>query len=74
MPKLPIVSGKKLTKSLERIGFIVVRQTGSHLLLEHTDGRITSVPIHGNKDLPPGTLRGILRDIEISAEDLRGIL
>ena len=74
MPKLAALSGKKLTKILEHSGFAIVRQSGSHLLLEHPDGRITTVPIHGNSDLPTGTLRGILRDIEISPEELRKLI
>jgi predicted RNA binding protein YcfA (HicA-like mRNA interferase family) len=74
MAKLPAVSGKVLVRALEKDGFVVHRKSGSHFLLEHSDGRITVVPVHGNKDLPTGTLRGILRDIEITAEQLQELL
>jgi predicted RNA binding protein YcfA (HicA-like mRNA interferase family) len=74
MAKLPATSGKALVHALEKGGFVVRRKSGSHFLLEHSDGRITVVPVHGNKDLPTGTLRGILRDVEITAEQFQELL
>lgn len=74
MPKLPAVSGKKLVRVLEKEGFMVERQRGSHVLLEHPDGRIVTVPVHGNIDIPKGTLRGILRDIDITPQRLQELL
>lgn len=74
MSKLPIISGKVLVSALTRGGFVIKRQSGSHILLESSDGRITVVPVHGNKDLPIGTLRAILRDIEMTAEQLQELL
>jgi len=74
MSRPPAISGKNLVRALERDGFSVRRQTGSHVLLEHGDGRMVVVPVHANKDLPTGTLRGILRDAEISSEHLRDLL
>ena len=74
MAKLPATSGKELIRVLSRDGFVQVRQAGSHVLLEHVDGRITTIPVHGKKDLPKGTLRGILRDIEITPEQLRSMM
>ncbi len=74
MPKLPAISGKELVRVLEKLGFILVRQSGSHVLMEHDDGRITTVPLHGKKDIPTGTLRAILRDSDISPDILRDTL
>lgn len=74
MPRLPVLSGKKLVRILERAGFTFQRQNSSHVLMEHADGRITTVPVHGGKDLPKGTLRGILRDIEITSDQLREMM
>lgn len=74
MAGLPAISGKTLVRALERGGFVIKRQSGSHILLEHTDGRMAVVPIHSNKDLPVGTLKGIIKDIEMSLEDLRALL
>jgi predicted RNA binding protein YcfA (HicA-like mRNA interferase family) len=70
MPKLPVFKGKELIKFLEYLGFVVTRTKGSHVRLRSEDGRATSVPIHGNKDIPKGLLRKIIReDLEISLEE-----
>lgn len=65
MDVLPVLSGKDLIKVLVRTGFEVVRVNGSHHRLKHEDGRVTTVPMHTNRDLPKGLLRKIIR------EDLR---
>ncbi len=44
--KLPVISGKDFIKLLESIGFITIRINGSHHRLKHSDGRITTVPVH----------------------------
>ncbi|MEK9160341.1 MAG: type II toxin-antitoxin system HicA family toxin [Patescibacteria group bacterium] len=70
MPKLPILKAKELVKVLKKLGFIEQRQKGSHLVLVNEDrNRQIVVPIH-NKALKKGTLAGILRQAEISVEDL----
>jgi predicted RNA binding protein YcfA (HicA-like mRNA interferase family) len=56
---------------LGRLGFVQVRQKGSHAVMGHADGRMTVVPKHSG-DIPTGTLRGILNDIEVSVEELMG--
>ena len=62
MPQLPVISGKKLLKLLKAEGFVVVRINGSHHRLKHPDGRITTVPVHKNQDLPKGLIRKIIRE------------
>jgi predicted RNA binding protein YcfA (HicA-like mRNA interferase family) len=70
MPQLPALSGKAFLKFLQTIGFIVVRINGSHHRLKHPDGRITTVPVHKNMELPKGLLRKIIReDLELELED-----
>lgn len=69
MPRLPVITPQKLQKVLEIIGFIYVGGSGSHRVMKHSDGRRTTIPMHG-KDIPKGTLLAILRDIEISKDDL----
>lgn len=73
MPKIPLVRGKDLVKVLETIGFIQFFGKGSHLVMKHKDGRRTIIPLHG-KEIPKGTLLAILRDIEVSKEDLVKLL
>ena len=70
-PKLPRVSGDELLRALKRLGFVEQRQRGSHVHLKRlTDNRRLTVPVHKRRTIPPGTLRSILRDGELSVEDL----
>jgi predicted RNA binding protein YcfA (HicA-like mRNA interferase family) len=72
---LPVVSAKDCLRALERAGFYIVRQAGSHARLFHRTNvelRVT-IPVHG-RDLPPGTLRNILRQAQLSVEDFRSLL
>ncbi|MEK9143108.1 MAG: type II toxin-antitoxin system HicA family toxin [Patescibacteria group bacterium] len=74
MPKLSPIGGHELIRILQKQGFISVRQKGSHVRLEHTDGRKTSVPVHSGESVHVGLLRKILRDVQITPEtfhDLR---
>ena len=69
MPKLPVVKGKELVKFLESIGFKVIRTKGSHVRMKSEDARVTTIPVGGNKEIPKGLLRKIIReDLEISLE------
>lgn len=68
MGKLPRPSGKEMVQFLVRRGFTVLRVRGSHHFLESPTHR-TSVPVHGNQPLKIGTLRSILRDIQLSPAD-----
>ena len=71
MPKLPALTDRALIRALHKIGFVEHRQRGtSHLVMKHLDGRRTVIPIHPGHDIPKGTLHAILRDIDISSEEL----
>ncbi len=73
MSKLPQVSGLDLVRALEKLGFTVRRQHGSHIIMRRDDPYAqTVVPNHSQLDR--GTLRAILRQTGISPEDLAGIL
>ena len=75
MPKLPIIKAKQLIKTLKKLGFFEHRQKGtSHLIMAHSDNRRASIPIHQDKDIPRGTLKGILKGIEISTEEFIAFL
>jgi len=67
MRALPALSGRAVIAALERADFEVIRRKGSHHFLRHRNdpSRQTVVPIHRN-DLPPGTLRAILRQARLS--------
>ena len=70
MTRLPRLKGKELVRLLEKRGFQIVRTRGSHLFLRHADGRVTTVPVHAGETIGPGLLRSILRDVELSVDDL----
>jgi predicted RNA binding protein YcfA (HicA-like mRNA interferase family) len=73
MTRLPRFKGKELVRTLQKFRFQIVRPRGSHFLLRHPDGRTTMVPIHSGEVLGPGLLRSILRDAELSVEDVSEI-
>ncbi|HBR14254.1 MAG TPA: hypothetical protein DD723_01760 [Candidatus Omnitrophica bacterium] len=51
---------------LNKLGFEIIRQKGSHVFLRHPDGRCTVVPVHKGEDLSRGLIKSILNDIELS--------
>lgn len=69
--RLPALSAREVIRVLERHGFMLVRQSGSHAIYYHSDGRRTTVPIHGKRTLGRGLLRQIMRDANLTAEDFR---
>jgi predicted RNA binding protein YcfA (HicA-like mRNA interferase family) len=72
-PGLPVVSGESLIKALGKDGWTVKRQRGSHVRLKKP-GRRTALVVPLHRELKRGTLAGILRDADLSAEDLRSLL
>ncbi len=69
MPKLTPVNAKNLIRLLEKQGFRKIHQKGSHVRMEHTDSRKTTIPIHSGEKVGVGLLRKILRDVNISRQD-----
>jgi len=59
---------------LKKVGFVVERQRGSHVFLKHDDGRATVVPVHSGETIGPGLLSKILRDVEMTKDELLRIL
>ena len=66
MPKLPVISGIEAIRALERLGFSVVRQRGSHTVLRKGSSGCV-VPIH--QELKVGTLNGILKQAGVSSDE-----
>ena len=69
MGKLILISGKKLCKLVEKLGFEKLHQKGSHIRYKHSDGRVTVVPVHGNEDIGKGLLIEILHQIKLSRDE-----
>jgi len=71
MSRFPSVTGTQLIKSIKTLGFEVVRIKGSHHFLRHPgDQRCTVVPVHRGETIGRGLLAQILRDCEITLEEL----
>lgn len=69
-PRLPGLAAVRLLAILRRHGFDPIRQSGSHVIGRHVDGRWTTVPLHKGRDLPKATLRRIMRDTDLTVDDL----
>jgi predicted RNA binding protein YcfA (HicA-like mRNA interferase family) len=65
------ITGSRLIRVLSKLGFEVVRTKGSHHFLQHPDGRCTVVPVHRGEDIGKGLLAQILRDCEITRDELQ---
>ncbi len=63
---------REVLSKLQRAGFAVKRQSGSHVVLRHPDGRQTYVSMH-TKDMPEGTLRTVLKQAELTFEEFKGL-
>ena len=75
MPKLPGLSGKEIIRALTKIGFVETRQKGSHVILKRRTSTIEVgcvVPLH--KEVALGTLRGILKQANVSQEEFLNVL
>jgi len=70
MSKLPLLSANEIIKILQKMGFKKLRQEGSHVFLQHPDGRTTVIPNHPGEDVDRGLLNKILKkDLGIDRED-----
>jgi len=69
-PKLPSFNACQVISILKRHGFALDRQSGSHAVFIHSDGRRTTVPIHGKRDLGKGILHQIMKDAELTLDDM----
>ena len=75
MTRMPSVSGREVIAALERIGYAVVRQRGSHVRMRHPNDpsrQPVTIPLH--RAVKTGTLHAILRDANLTVEHLRELL
>lgn len=70
MTDMPTLSFRMLIQKVKQLGFEGVRQKGSHIRFVHPDGRKTTIPDHGNRDVPQGLLIKIVRyDLKMDIQD-----
>jgi predicted RNA binding protein YcfA (HicA-like mRNA interferase family) len=70
MSSVPVLKSQAVVRILANLGFVEVRQKGSHKQFRHEDGRATTVPFHKRRDIAPGLLRQIASDINLTVEEL----
>jgi predicted RNA binding protein YcfA (HicA-like mRNA interferase family) len=69
MTRPPILKPREVVAILNTLGFEEIRQRGSHKQFRHPDGRQTTVPFHGGRDISPILLRRIIKDIGLTPEE-----
>jgi predicted RNA binding protein YcfA (HicA-like mRNA interferase family) len=67
--KLPRVSAADAVRVLEKAGFFLARQSGSHRIYKNAEGRRATIPFHSGKELHPKILKSILRDADLTVEE-----
>jgi predicted RNA binding protein YcfA (HicA-like mRNA interferase family) len=72
----PDINSKQIIKIIEKLGFALIRQSGtSHAVYRRaSDGRRTTIPVHGKKSLKRRTIKAICKDVGISIEQLKELL
>ncbi|MCZ0944835.1 MAG: type II toxin-antitoxin system HicA family toxin [Gammaproteobacteria bacterium] len=69
MSSVPVLKPREVIAVLSALGFEEVRQRGSHKQFRHSDGRATTVPVHGGRDISPILLRRIARDVGLTVRE-----
>jgi len=72
--RLPRVSANEVIRVLEKIGFVFVRQSGSHKIYKNPEGRRATVAYHGSTIIKPKTLKSILNDANLGVEEFVDLL
>jgi predicted RNA binding protein YcfA (HicA-like mRNA interferase family) len=74
MPKLPRLTARLIVAVLEKAGFSLARQSGSHMIYKNAAGKRTTIPFHSSRTLHPKILKSILRDSDLTVEKLIELL
>jgi len=74
LPKISPISPNKLIKILEKSGFKIIRQKGSHIIMMNNRKTRIVIPMHPGKDIKPGLVRAIIREAGISREKFVALL
>jgi len=69
--RLPRLTAREIIHVLERCEFVLSRSSGSHHIYKNAAGKRVTVPVHAGKTLHPKVLRSILRDMELTPDELK---
>lgn len=67
MPQLP--KAREVIRVAHKLGFVFVRQKGSHAIYRHNNGVRITVPVHGGREISPAVFHQILEDVKITAQE-----
>ncbi|HAX62405.1 MAG TPA: type II toxin-antitoxin system HicA family toxin [Elusimicrobia bacterium] len=67
--KLPRITAKETLKIVEKLGFILVRQSGSHKIYRNSEGKRLTIPFHSGKIIHPKVLKSIITDCNLTVEE-----
>ena len=68
MPSLPVLSGKEVARTFEKLGWSVARQSGSHIIMTK-QGEITTLSIPDHREVAKGTLRSLIRAANLTIDE-----
>lgn len=74
MPRLPVVTGRELARAFGKLGYVLDRQKGSHMVLRRGEPPYRRLVIPDHKEIAKGTLRAILRQAGVDVEELMRLL
>ena len=72
--RLPRITAPEAINALEKAGFVLVRQSGSHKIFRNKDGRRITVPYHSRKVLHPKILKSIIKDADLTLEEFKDLM
>ncbi len=72
--RLPRISAAEAVRVLEKAGFFLARQSGSHRIFKNAEGRRVTVPYHSGKELHPKILKSILRDADLTVNEFQELM
>jgi len=72
--KLPVISGKQLCKILKILGYLIDRQTGSHIILRNENPPFRRLTVPNHKEIAKGTLRAIIKQAGLTIAEFKKLL
>ena len=72
--KLPRITAAETVRALERAGFLLSRQSGSHKIYKNQEGKRVTIPYHSGQILHPKVLTNILRDADLTVEEFKELM
>lgn len=74
MTQMPRITAKEAERVVLKLGFVLVRQSGSHRIYKNAAGQRVTIPFHSHKTLHPKVVRSIINDARITVEDFCRLL